>query len=285
VLLIVAAAASALLGSSARGQNPQAPGANAPAFEVASVKPNRSAEERSGFSTPARRFVATNTTLRELIAWAYGDPGPPPEPRPGFQMSGGPGWIGTDRFDVEATTAGDLPDGVEKTRIEMRMLQKLLADRFKLSVRHQTRDAPIYSLVLANRDARLGPRLRRSDVDCNAPAPQPQGDVPPCQVLIGLSFLSIGAQSLPAIARLFTRAVGRPVVDRTGLDGAFDLRLEFDPSGLPGYDRPPGVRAPDLSDKPSLFTALQEQAGLKLEGGRGPIDILVIESAGHPAGN
>jgi uncharacterized protein (TIGR03435 family) len=259
--------------------------AQSPAFEVASVKRNRSAEERSGFSTPAHRFVATNTTLRELIAWAYGDPGPPPEPRPGFQMSGGPGWSTADRFDIAATTAGDLRDGVEKTRLEMRMLQKLLADRFKLSVRHETRDGPIYSLVLANRDARLGPRLRRSDVDCNAPAPQPQREVPPCRILVGLSVLSIGTQSLPAMARLFSRAVGRPVVDRTGLDGAFDLRLEFDPSGLPGYDRPPGVRAPDLSDKPSLFTALQEQAGLKLEAGRGPIDILVIQSAEHPADN
>jgi uncharacterized protein (TIGR03435 family) len=257
--------------------------AQSPAFDVASIKPNRSGEERSGFSTPAHRFVATNVTLRELIAWAYGDPGPPPEPLPGFQMSGGPGWIAADRFDVEATTAGDLPDGVEKTRLEMRMLQKLLADRFKLSVGHQTRDAPIYSLVLANRDARLGPRLRRSDVDCNAPAPQPQREVPPCEILVGLSVLSIGTQSLPAMARLFSRAVGRPVVDRTGLDGAFDLRLDFDPTGLPGYDRPPGVPSPDLSDKPSLFTALQEQAGLKLEAGRGPIDVLVIRSAERPA--
>jgi uncharacterized protein (TIGR03435 family) len=122
-------------------------------------------------------------------------------------------------------------------------------------------------------------------VDCNTPAPQPRREVPPCQILVGLSVLSIGTQSLPAMARLFSRAVGRPVVDRTGLDGAFDLRLEFDPSGLPGYERPPGVRAPDLSDKPSFFTALQEQAGLKLEAGKGPIDILVIESAGHPTDN
>src|SRR5262249_5182740 len=164
-----------------------------------------------GFSTPAHRFVATNTTLRELIAWAYGDPGPPPEPRGGFQMSGGQGWIAADRFDIEATT-GDLPDGVEKTRLEMRMLQKLLADRFKLWARQETGGGPFSSLVGANGGARLGPRLQRSDVDCNASSPQPPRQVPPCEILVGLSVLSIGTQSLPAMARLFSRAVGRPVV-------------------------------------------------------------------------
>ena len=282
-LLIVAAVAGVL--------------AQSPAFEVASVKRNRSGEERSRFDTPANRFVATNVELYELIAWAFGDPGPPPELRPNFQISGGPAWISSDRFDVEATTGRELPDGVERTRLKMRMLQTLLAERFKVSVHHETRDGPIYSLVLANRDRRLGPKLRRSDVDCNAlfargragaappPPPPPPGQVPQCGIRVGLSSLSFGSQSVPAMARLLERAVGRPVVDRTALEGLFDLILDFDPTGLPGANRPPGVAVPDTSDKPSLYTALQEQAGLKLEAGRGPIDVLVIESAEHPVEN
>jgi uncharacterized protein (TIGR03435 family) len=292
-LLIATAAASVLAVAPVRGQRAPTSPPQAPSFEVASVKRNRSGEQRSGFNMPGNRLVATNVDLHELIAWAYGDPGPPPDLRQEFQLSGGPGWITTDRFDVEATTAGDLPDGVEKTRLKMRMLQTLLRDRFKLLVRHETREGPIYSLVRANRDGRLGPQLRRSDVDCTAPAPPssspssspPSGQVPPCRIQVGIGFLSIGTRSLPAMARLFSRAVGRPVIDRTALDGAFDLRLDFDQSGLPGFERPPGVPSPDLSDKPTLYTALQEQAGLKLEAGRGPIDVLVIESAEHPADN
>jgi uncharacterized protein (TIGR03435 family) len=295
-ILIAIVAAGPLLAPSVYGQRAQTTSPNAPAFEVASIKPNRSGEERSSFSTPANRFVATNVALYELIAWAYGDPGPPPELRQNFQMSGGPGWITSDRFDVGATMVGDVPDGVERTRLKMAMLQTLLADRFKLSVRHETRDGPIYSLVLANRDGRIGPQLRRSDVDCNevfargrasaAPTPPPSAnEVPQCGVRVGLGGLRIGSQSIPAIARLLSRAVGRPVVDRTALDGAFNLILDFDPSGLPGFERPPGVPSPDIGDKPSLYTALQEQAGLKLEAGRGPLDILVIESAAHPVDN
>jgi uncharacterized protein (TIGR03435 family) len=301
LLLFATAAASAVALPSLHAQSSQTSNQKAPAFEVASIKRNRSGDQRSGFNTPANRFIATNVALHDLIAWAYGEPGPPPELRPDFRMSGGQGWITTDRFDVEATTGSEVPDGVERTRLKMRMLQTLLAERFKLSTHHETREGPVYSLVLANRDGRLGPQLRRSSVDCNAmmargranagapppppPGPPAPGQVPPCGIRIGLGGLRIGSQSLSAIARLLSRATGRPVIDRTTVDGAFDLSLDFDPSGLPGFDRPPGAPPIDIGDKPSMFTALQEQAGLKLEAGRGPIDILVIEAAEHPADN
>ena len=286
VLLVATAAANAVA----------MPLQQAPAFEAASVKRNRSGEQRSSFNTPANRFVATNVTLHELIAWAYGEAGPPPELRQEFQMSGGPAWSTADRFDVEATTGNEIPDGVERTRLKMRLLQALLAERFKLSAHHETRQGPIYSLVLASRDGRLGPQLRRASVDCNAmtargrantaaPPPPPPGQVPACGIRIGLGSLRIGSQSLSAIARLLSRATQRPVIDRTMLDGAFDLSLDFDPSGLPGFDRPPGAPPLEIGDRPSMYTALQEQAGLKLEAGRGPIDILVIDAAEHPADN
>jgi uncharacterized protein (TIGR03435 family) len=286
------------------GQAPQPSASKTPAFDVASIKPNRSGEMRSGFSTPANRYVATNVTLNDLIGWAYGDPGPPPELRPDYQMSGGPSWKGADRFDVDAIT-GSIPSTepvqlLQRTQLKMQMLQTLLAERFKLVVHHETRDGSIYSLILANRDGRLGPQLRRSDTDCNvllarapigaAPpppppppsGPPPPGQVPRCGIQIGPGALRIGSQSIPAIARLLSRAVGRPVNDRTGLNGPFDLSLDFDTAGLPGFAPPPGVTPPNSGDRPSLYTALQEQAGLKLDSGRGPIDVLVIDRVERP---
>jgi uncharacterized protein (TIGR03435 family) len=273
--------------------------AQPPTFEAASVKPNRSGEQRSRFDTPGNRYIATNVTLNELIGWAYGDPGPPPELRPNYQMSGGPSWKDTDHFDVDAITGNEAPAEsvpfLQRIQLKMLMLQTLLAERFKLSVHHDTREGPVYSLVLASRDGRVGPQLLRSETDCNAiaargrigagPAPPPPTSTVPgplCGIRIGLGTLQIGSQSIPAIARLLARAVGRPVLDRTGLNGAFDLSLDFDTAGLPGYATPPGVIPPNTADKPSLYTALQEQSGLKLEAGRGPIDILIVDHVEHP---
>ena len=259
------------------------------AFEVASIKPNRSGEQRRGFNTPGNRYVATNVTLSELIAWAYGEPGLLPEPRPDYQMSGGPSWKDADRFDVDAIAGND-----PRVQLKMQMLQTLLADRFKLAVHHDTREGPIYSLVLANRDGRLGPQLRRSEADCNTlvargrisptlppPPPPSSGQVPLCGIQVGPG-LRIGNQDIPTIARLLSRAVGRPVIDHTRLNGPFDLSLDFDTSGLPGFATPPGVNPPNTAERPSLYTALQEQSGLKLEAGRGPIDILVIDHVERP---
>lgn len=262
-------------------------GQKSPAFDAASIKPTRSSEQRSSFNTPGNRYVATNVTLNELIGWAYGEPGPPPELRPDYQMSGGPSWKNTDRFDVDAVAGNVRAESVtfvQRIQAEMQMLQTLLAERFKLSVHHDTQEGQIYTLVLANRDGRLGSHLRRSDVDCNAVPPRPPsaGLVPTCGIQVGLGTLRIGSQSLAAIARLLSRAVGRPVIDRTGLTGAFDLTLDFDTSGLPGFAVPPGVNPPNTADKPSLYTALQEQSGLKLERGRGPIDILIVDHVERP---
>jgi uncharacterized protein (TIGR03435 family) len=274
--------------------------AQRPAFDVASVKPNRSGEQLTGFNTPGNRYIATNVTLNGLIAWAYGEPGPPPEQRQDYQMDGGPSWKHSDRFDVDAVTATDAlsesAPGPQRTQLKMLMVQTLLAERFKLTVHHDTREGPIYSLVVANRDGRLGPQLRRSETDCNAlvargrisagppppPASSSPGQRPLCGIQVGLGTLRIGSQSIAAIARLLSRAVGRPVSDRTGLDGAFDLSLDFDTAGLPGFATPAGVMPPNTADKPSLYTALQEQSGLKLETGRGPIDILIVDHAEHP---
>ena len=135
-------------------------------FEAASIKPNVSASPGRRMGVPGGRFVATNVTLKELIATAYGLPGLLPQALLNYQISGGPSWIESDRFDVEATAAGEVVRGTEGTRRKQVMLQTLLAQRFNLAVHHETKQMPVYALVTARRDKKLGPKLRKSDVDC-----------------------------------------------------------------------------------------------------------------------
>ena len=161
-----------------------APPAN-PTFDVASVKPNKSAGGpfAIGFQ-PGGRFIATNATLRDLIAVAYGKP----QPLPNFQIFGAPDWIASERFDIEAKT-----DTLSSPETNRQMLQALLADRFKVLAHTETRELPIYVLVLARSDGRLGPQLRRAAVDCAARratagttaaplAPPPPGQAASCGI-------------------------------------------------------------------------------------------------------
>jgi len=216
--------------------------------------------------------------------------------RPDYQVTGGPDWKNTDMFDVVGTTGSDVPLGPAGIEQKMLMLRTLLTERFKLSIHHETRDAPIYALVLANRDGRLGPQLHRSEVDCNAlfargpanappPAPPAPGQRSPCRIGVGLGTITISSQSISTVARLLSRLMDRPVLDRTGLSGVFDLDLSFDPGGLPGLPPPPPGADRPPSDAPSVFTAVQEQLGLKLESTKGPVDVLVVDHVEHPTEN
>jgi uncharacterized protein (TIGR03435 family) len=265
-------------------------------FEAASIKPNVSNPIGRRIGVPGDRFVATNESLRRLIAVAYGAPGPLPEPLPDYRMSGGPGWIDSDRFDVEAKALGDVVRGTEGTRRKQLMLQTLLAQRFKLVVHHETRQLPIYTLVLARRDRRLGPKLRRSQIDPaplpanpnNPPMPRPAFGTPACESAGGRCGTGLGGAGLfkgdgvtmTELIVYFSRWLDRPVSDRTGLTDRFDVELQFAFEGLPGAPSgPPGVERPPTSDNPSIFTAVQEQLGLKLESTKGPVDVLVIDHA------
>jgi uncharacterized protein (TIGR03435 family) len=239
-----------------------AAGQPAPAFEVASVKPNTSGDVEGSIGPRPGGYVATNIPLRLLIIRAH-------ELRT-FQVVGGPGWIDGERFDVTARA----PEGTPPNQIYP-MLRTLLAERFRLRTHNEKRDQPVYALVTARADGRLGPKLTASTLNC---AGQP-GQSEQCSM--GGSFTGSGGtlrgvgQPLTTLATHLSTAVDRIVQDRTGLAGGFDFELAWSGSGLK-------AAAGAASERPSVFTALQEQLGLKLEPSRAPVDILVIDSAERP---
>ena len=264
----------------------------APAFEVASVKPGRPGSTNPGIRMLADRFEATSVPLQGLISLAYGEAGPPPRTRANDQIVGGPRWMDTDLFDIVAKTGSDVPAGPAGVGQKLLMLRSLLEQRFKLAVHHEDRDASIYTLVLARSDGTPGPRLRRTDVDCRAllmarggapPPPLAAGGRPPCGAVVSVSGTLIGGgQTMATLANTLSRMTNRVVLDRTGLPGSFDVDLQFNPDGLDGLAPPSPDRAASIDDRPSIFAALQEQLGLKLESTRGPIDMLVVDRAERP---
>jgi bla regulator protein BlaR1 len=265
-----------------RAQAP--PAVPALAFEVASVKPNKSGEARASFGgRPGGQVVVINNTLRNMIRNAY--------ELQEYQIVGGPDWINDDRFDIVAKAANS-----DATRLQLAaMVQTLLADRFKLVVHRETRQVPIYALVMARSDKRLGPRLQPSTVDCEAlftaarrggapPPSAPPGERPPCGIRLVPGRMMAGGSLLSDVGRNLAPFTGRLVIDQTGLTGRFDLDLEWTPDQMPQAQpgAPPAVLPPPPSDGPSLFAAVQEQWGLKLDAARGPVEVLVIDSAERP---
>ena len=287
--------ASFVVTAAVAAQAPQSTDIAAPAFEVASVKPNKTGAPGGSFVMPPGRFTATNIPLRVLITNAY--------QLSFFQVVGGPDWIGTDRFDISAKA----PDGAPPAQTRA-MVRTLLKDRFKLVVHIETRDTPIYALVKARADDRLGPKLARSTMDCGPLRAQRAAEtaavararggrvaVPPppasdervvCQMRVsgrGGSALTYraGNITMTALANALRPYVGREVVDRTGMSGEFDFELQFSPPPTTG-SVDAGVPVAPLDDAASVFTALQEQLGLKLESTRGPVELMVIDSAEQP---
>jgi uncharacterized protein (TIGR03435 family) len=279
-------------GRNARGLRAQSQTAGSPAFEVASVKPNKSGD---GFTTlrfaAGGRITVTNISLRELLKLAYDIKD--------FQLAGGPSWITSDRFDVEAKAESEAPP-----QQLWPMVRTLAADRFKLVVHTETRELPIYALIMARKDGRLGPQLRQSEVDCAAlraardrasaappglPPPLQQGMRPVCGSNGSPGRRAGGAVTMEELASNLSSGANRVVVDQTGLTGRFDYQLEWTPDQLPP-PLPPSARPdapppppPSPADGPSIFTAVQEQLGLKLESQKGPVDVLVIDSVEKPS--
>lgn len=254
-----------------------------PAFEVVSIKPNTSGG--AGFSASTRPnagWVATNAPTRRIILTAY-------QLRP-FQLIGGPDWIDSDRFDVTAKAS----DGTPNSQF-LPMMRALLAERFTFAAHSETRDLPIYALVLARSDGRLGPQLTRSAADCSSGArgrggnsgaaaaitPPLPGERPVCGLNVSSNnvtgTMKGGGRPIADLLPSLGNIVDRLVVDRTGLTGTFDLELQWNAAPLA-----PGGSTSAATDGPSIFTALQEQLGLKLEGARGPVEVLVIDRIEHP---
>ena len=250
--------------------------AQEPAFEVASVKVNRSGAPVSGMSAPAGtgRFEATNVSVRMLILNAYGIPG--------FQLVGGPSWVGSLRVDVLARGAATA------TRAEISaMVRGLLAERFNLVVRRDTREMPVYALVVARDDRRLGPRMQASTADCaatlkpGAAAPQTASGQLLCTSRMTPFTINAGGMTMTRLAQTLSGIVDRTVADETKLPGGYDLQLAFTPERPP----PPGAPPPADPDAPSIFAALQEQLGLKLDARRGMVEMLVIDRIDQPTEN
>jgi uncharacterized protein (TIGR03435 family) len=259
---------------------------SSPAFDVASIKANTSAARASTMRSQPGRWTATNVTLQALILSAYR--------LEGFQLSGGPGWVRSDRFDIVAK----IPDGLQSPPLPS-MVQALLADRFKLVVCTESRQLPVYALVAARSDKRLGPQVHPTTADCAAHADSSVtkekgakeksngGKQSPCSAVVGPGMLSAGALTMAALASSLSGVVQRTVTDRTGIEGTFQMKLTWTPDQMPrtGSDATKIKGAKIDPNGPSIFTALQEQLGLKLQSARGPVDVFIIERVERPSLN
>ena len=260
------------------------------AFDVTSVKPNNEGSGRVMMLPAANGgWQASNVTLGMLVRLAF--------QLQDNQLVGGPKWLFEDRFDVMGTGTAPGKDGPLFEKVK-----SMIVDRFHLVTHVEKRDLPIYELVLARRDGKLGDKLTPSTADCSAPqGPAPgqrgfavpgPGERPRCGFGIGPGSILVGGQTIAAFAQNLSRLVGGIVVDKTNLKGPYDVSLTFAPDpglggrsefgGLPPPNGPPPVAT---SDAPSIFAAVQEQLGLKLESTKGPVDILVIDSAEKPTQN
>ena len=227
----------------------------APSFEVATIKPSKP-DQRGGHSFQGNRLRFTNITLNDLIAFAY--------EIHLKQAIGTPPWAGTDKFDVEVKPEGEgMPGGKQWKG----MLQKLMADRFKLAFHREIKELPVYALSVG----KTGPKLTKGDPN-------------------GVPTLDFGAlatlHATNATMADFTQAMqaavlDRPVVDQTGLEGRFDFDLTWTPddSQFAGIE----AKIPSLADAPSLYTAIQEQIGLKLDSTNAPAEVLIIDHVEKPS--
>ena len=278
-------AAAFVTGALAAGAQTPAPPADAK-FEVASIRRNKDGGPVAGLQRfPGGRFEATNIQLAALISFAY-------QLQP-FELVGGPPWLMDDRWNIVARIDGD-PPRMPPGQLDAMMIatQALLTDRFKLAVRRETREIPVYQLVRANRDDRLGNGMRRSTADCQSiqratdeaakggpPAPNPNTpDRMVCGMRVSVGRIQFGGRPLATLTNVLTAMTERRVVDRTGLTGDWDFDISFNPpSPPPGIELPP----PD-PDAASLFTVLQEQLGLKLETARLPMPVMVVDRVELP---
>jgi uncharacterized protein (TIGR03435 family) len=267
-------------------------GPAAPGFEVASVKPNNSGDPGTVFDLPGGgRFTATNATARELVRIAF--------EVQDHKLIGLPEWTKNARFDISARAAQNIAltgDPSRPTPV-FAMLRSLLAERFQLTARSDVREMPIYQLVMARSDRRLGPRLNPSTTDCAAMLAARRerarngetGSAPSDRVRCGSrsrqGYLAGGAVQLDggenSLAMALSRVTGRTVIDRTGLTGLFDYTLEFAPDATGSTTA--GDAGPVDSSLPSLTTALREQLGLKIESAKGPMEVVVIDRIERPA--
>jgi uncharacterized protein (TIGR03435 family) len=235
-------------------------------FEVATIKASNSYDARIAFRTqPGGRLSTTNTPLRMLIGYAFDA---------NNRVLGGPNWLNSATFDLEAKADGAMPfptgpEGEAKMRL---LLQSLLAERFKLSVHWEAKEDQLYELVIAKGGAKL------KETNAN--------DKPPRMQVAQGHFIGT-AEPVSLLARNLSQRLGRTVIDKTGLTGKYDFELTYTPEpGQSGVGvqplRPDATADPNV---PSIFTALEEQLGLKLESASGLVEVLVVDHVERPSEN
>jgi uncharacterized protein (TIGR03435 family) len=271
--------------------------ADTPKFEIASIKPGTPGDMRMFMRfQPGGRLVVTNMPIKAFMTFAYDVQQ--------FQISGEPKWFDSERYDIEAKPDSATAARLDKLPREQRgdeirqMMQSLLADRFHLSLHRETKELPLYALVVA----KGGPKLQKStfvppDKPGALPPPKPGGPPPKGGLFMqGPGSLTSTGTEVSMLVNILSRAVNRVVIDKTGLKGRYDFTLKWTPDqpspqafgagqgpgpGPMGKDAPP----PPDPNGPSIFTALQEQLGLKLESQKGPVEILVIDHVEKPSEN
>jgi uncharacterized protein (TIGR03435 family) len=235
-------------------------------FEVASVKP--AAPGGRGMSinrSEGGRFTTENIPLRFLITFAYNIRD--------HQLTGGPGWLSSDRWDIVARPESKVPDGPEGTEKIRAMVRALLAERFQLATHTETKELPIYALVVAKN----GPKLTPSPPEARGPG-----------LRVNRGLLTATKTPLSLLAQHLSNTLGRTVLDQTGITGNFDFKLEYatETMGPPGAKEVQEHKEASVeSELPSVFTALQEQLGLRLEPKRAPVEIVVIDKVEKAAEN
>lgn len=253
-------------------------------FEVASVKPSRATEEQSKLSSGnPGRFIAINIPLRFLILHAYH--------LRDHELVNAPEWTRDEGFDVIGTYSPDRRPSDSDIRT---MLQTLLAERFGLKLHGEKREIAAYELVIAGKKG-LGPWLKPSNVDCavwvaekrpktNAGGPSPvmpSGKRSACTMIATRRYMVGGTQTMADLTGVLQAMLGRPVVDQTGLTGGWDIDLRWTPTDLRAGESGPAA----ADESPSLFTAVEEQLGLKLRPDKQSFDVLVVDAVNRPTAN
>ena len=240
-------------------------------FEVATIKPSTPGQPGKSFTVRGREFLTMNTSLSDMVTFAYGIHAK--------QFINGPAWVETDKFDITAKPEGDGQPNQDQYKV---MFQKLLADRFKLTFHRDKKELSVYAIVVGKN----GPKLTKSEGNPNAP---------PSLFFRGLGLLPARNASMAEFADVMQSAVlDKPVLDQTGLKGKFDFTLtwlpdEFQFAGLGVRVPPPGdarvTIGPGGTSSPDLFTAFQEQLGLKLESTKAPAEVFVVDRVEKPSEN
>jgi uncharacterized protein (TIGR03435 family) len=238
-----------------QGLAPLAPAAST--FEVASVKESHSLEIDGVFNRTGGRFIASNLELRSLIQYAY-------RIRE-YQLVNVPEWANSTRYSIEATVA----DASASNDAVRAMVQNLLAERFGLRTHREQRDLPMYALVVARDDRRLGAQLVPVEIDCATA---------PCNAFVTTASFRATGTLLNGFVQQLELILHAPIVDRTALTGRFNINVRWSPPGGPAAD----PRDASVEQRAAIFSALPEQLGLRLQSVRGPVEVVVIDSLARP---